>query len=43
MFGVTFSGKVSGVEESFNRNLKKFTTAIFKRFEKLDGWTIEQE
>lgn len=43
MFGVVFNGSVSNVTDSFNRNLRKFSSAILKKFDKLDGWTIEQE
>ena len=43
MFGVIFNGSVNNVTDSFNRNLRKFTSVIMKKFDKLDGWTIEQE
>jgi hypothetical protein len=43
MFGTVFNGSVSNVTDSFSRNLKKFTTAVMRKFDKLDGWNIEQE
>ena len=43
MFGVVFNGSINNVTESFTRNLRKFTSAICKKFDKLDGWTIEHE
>ena len=43
MFGTVFNGTINNVTESFTNNMRRLSTSMCKKFDKLDGWTIEHE